>query len=155
MANRMYTGALNGILDGSIDLANDTIRVMLVGSGYAFDPDDDFVSSGAGTPGGEEISGTGYVAGFGNAGRQLVDNISLNRDDTNNRMEVLVSLDNVWSAIDAGTIAAAIIWKPVTNDADSILIAFIDTANPNFPVTTVGQDFELDWSSEGLIQFPA
>lgn len=157
MANGMYTAALEGILDGTLDLVNDTVRVMLVGSGYTFDPDDDFVDeSGANDPIDEEISGTGYVAGHGNSGRQAVATISLVRDDANNRVEVQVSVDNTWSSLDAGTIAAAIIIREGTaDDTDALLIAYIDTSNPSFPVVTTGNDFTISWNAEGLIQFPA
>lgn len=161
MANGMFTRALREIVNGNLDLVNDTIRVMLLdadsGSAYSYDPDDEFVDAGGGNdPVDAELSGTGYVAGHGNAGRQLVSVISLVVDDANDRLEVQASLDNTWSSINAGTIQAAIVFREGTSDdTDALLIAYVDSANPSFPVTTVGQDFTIDWSAEGVIQFPA
>lgn len=157
MANRMYNEALTQLLNQSLDLVNDTIRVMLVDNTYTFDPDDDFVDEGGGSdPQDAEISGTGYVAGHGNSGRQAVATISIVKDDANDRAEVQVSSNNTWSSLDAGTVAAAIIIREGgSDDTDALLIAYIDTSNPDFPVVTVGADFTIQWNAEGLIQLPA
>lgn len=152
MANRMYNRAMFRQNSGAIDPTSggDTFKVMLVDSGYTFDPDDDFVSSGAGTPGGEELSGTGYVAGFGNSGRLTIANTDLTLSDANDN--VVFDGDNVtWTGINAGTAAAAIIIIERTNDADSELYAFIDTATPGFPVVTDGSNFTLTWPAAGIV----
>jgi hypothetical protein len=153
MANSWYTRGLGAIMNGSLNLDTDTLKVVLVDSGYTFDKDHDFISSGAGTVGGEELSGTGYTAGFGGAGRKTIANTTVSFDDTNNRAEL--DGDNVvWTAINAGTAKAAIIVKEVTSDADSILIAYIDTVSsgPTFPVATNGGDLTIAWDAEGILQ---
>jgi len=144
-----FNQAKKDVMDGTINLDTDTLKVMLVDSGYTFNPDDDFVSSGAGTPGGEELSGTGYVAGFGNSGRKTLANTVATADDANNRGE-LDGDDVVWTAINAGTASAAIILKEVTNDAASRLIAYVDTGG--FPFVTNGGDFTIQWNAEGILQ---
>lgn len=152
MANSWYTRGLGAIMAGTVNLDTDTLKVMLVDSGYTFNKDDDFISSGAGTPGGEEVSGTGYTAGFGGAGRKTIANTTVSFDDTNDRAE-LDGDDVTWTAINAGTAKAAIIVKEVTSDADSILIAYIDTATgATFPVTFNGGDYTLAWNAEGILQ---
>ena len=157
MANTLYNVAKLQILDQSIDLVSDTLKVMLVDSGYTFDPDhavvDDGVSASSARLGQNELSGTGYVAGFGNAGRLTLTVKSLAQDDVNDRAEWLISNDSVWSSINAGTAAAAVIIKEITNDAASIPIAYIDTAQPNFPVPTSGADLTIIWNAEGVLQF--
>jgi len=143
-----FNQAKKDVMDGTINLDTDTLKVMLVDSGYTFNPDDDFISSGAGTPGGEELSGTGYVAGFGNSGRKTLTTTTVTADDANNRGEL--DADNVtWTAINAGTAAAAIIIKEVTNDAASRLIAYVDTGG--FPLTTNGGDLTIQWNAEGIL----
>jgi len=151
MANAMYTRGISKIMDGTLNLDTATLKVMLVDSGYTFDKDHDFISSGAGTPGGEELSGTGYTAGFGGAGRKTIANTAVAIDDTNNRAE-LDGDDVAWTAINAGTAAAAIIVVEVTNDTDSYLVAYIDTASPAFPIVTNGGDVTIQWNAEGIIQ---
>lgn len=151
MANAFYNRAARRILDGNLNLSSSTLKVMLVDSGYTFNRDHDFVGSGAGNPGGEELTGTGYVAGFGGAGRKTIANKVFSEDDANDRGEMDCD-DITWSAINAGTAAAAIVIKEGTTDADSELIAFIDTASPAFPVVTNGGDITLQVNVEGLLQ---
>jgi len=150
MANKWYTKGLGSIMSGAVDLDTDTIKVMLVTSSYTFNVDDDFISSGAGTPGGSELSGTGYTAGFGGAGRKAITTKTVTLDDTNNRA-VFDGDDVAWTAINAGTAAAAILVKEVTTDADSILIAYIDTATPAFPIVTNGGDVTIQWATTGIL----
>ena len=148
MANRFYNRAARRILDGNLNLTSSTLKIMLVDAGYTFNADHDFVGSGAGTPGGEELSGTGYAAGFGGAGRRTLANKVFSEDDTNDRGEMDCD-DVTWTAINAGAAAAAIVIKEGTSDADSELIAFFDSG---FPVTTNGGDLTLQVNAEGLLQ---
>lgn len=149
MASGWFNRAKKEIFDGTIDLVADTIKVMLVTSGYTFNPDDDFIGSGGGTPGGSELSGTGYTAGFGGAGRKTLGTKSITEDDANNRAEFTAG-NLTWTAINAGTAAACILVKEGTTDADSKLIAYIDTGG--FPKTTNGGDFSITWNAEGILQ---
>lgn len=154
MANRWYNRAMKEVLNQNatptLDLITGAVlKVMLVGSGYTFNPDDDFVSSGVGTPGGEEVSGTGYVGGFGGSGRKALATKTLTEDDANDRA-VFDALDITWTAPNGFTVDAAIIIEERTTDADSLLVMYIDTASPGFPVTMDGTDFKITWNSLGI-----
>jgi len=133
--------------DGTIDLLTDTIKVMLVSSGYSADDAHDYVSDG---PGANELSGTGYVTGYEGAGRKTLASKTVVEDDTNNRAEFNAA-PVTWTSIDAGTAAACILIRerPSTGDTMSELIAYIDSG---FPVVTNGGDFTITWNTEGILQ---
>jgi hypothetical protein len=124
---------------GRINWLSDTIKVMLVTSGYTFNRDHDFASAVS-----SELSGTGYVGGFGGSGRKTLASKTITEDDTNDRA-VYDAADSVWTAINAGTAAGAIIIKEGTSDADTELICFLDGAS----VVTNGGDVTLVYPSTG------
>ena len=134
MASNLYNPGLEKLLDGTIDFENDTINVLLVDTSHTFDKTHDFVDDIVAN----EASGTGYA-------RKTLANAAIALDAANDRVEF--DADNPsYTALDAGTIAAAIIFKQVTNDSDSPLIAQIDFAD----LVTNGSDVELQINSEGL-----
>ena len=140
MANFAYTEGKNQILNGDIDFANDDIRVLLVDSSTTCDTEEDVTTLNGFTTLGE-LSGTGYA-------RKQLANKAVNKDNTNNRAEFNAD-DVTWNSINAGTAAAAIIYKHVTDDSDSIPLFFIDSG---FPFVTNGGDFTIQWNSEGIAQ---
>jgi hypothetical protein len=146
MASFLYNRGKKEILDGTIDLVNDTLKAMLVTSSYSANPDDDFASA----PAAAELSGTGYASGFAGAGRKTLASKSITEDDTNNRAE-FTAANLQWTGIDAGTAAAVVLYKHLTNDGASVLIAYIDTGG--FPKTTNGGDLNINWNAEGIFQF--
>lgn len=119
-----------------INYLADTIKAMLVTSGYTPNRDHDFVSTASGS----ELTGTGYVAGFGNSGRHTLASKTITEDDTNDRASYGAA-NPVWTAINAGTIAAVILIKEITNDAASYLIAYLDGT----PVGTNGGDITVQF----------
>ena len=134
MASNLYNPGLEKLLDGTIDFENDTINVLLVDTNHTFDKTHDFVDDIVAN----EASGTGYS-------RKTLANASIALDAGNDRVEF--DADNPsYTALDAGTIAAAIIFKQVNDDTDSPLIAQIDFAD----LVTNGSDVELQINSEGL-----
>lgn len=134
MASNLYNPGLEKLLDGTIAFETDTINVLLVDTVHTFDKTNEFVSDIVAN----EASGTGYA-------RKTLANAAIALDAANDRVEF--DADNPsYTALDAGTIAAAIIFKQVTNDADSPLIAQIDFAD----LVTNGSDVELQINSEGL-----
>lgn len=140
MANFVYTNALDLIAKGSIDFLNDDIRIALVDNTTTADTEEDVtLMNGFSTLG--ELSGTGYS-------RKVLASKAINKDEANDRSEMDCA-DVLWSSINAGTAAAAILYKHVSDDTDSIPIAFIDS---NFPFVTNGGDFTLTINAEGLIQ---
>lgn len=134
MASNLYNPGLEKLLDGTISFESDTINVLLVDTSHTFDKTHEFVSDIVAN----EASGTGYA-------RKTLANAAIALDAANDRVEF--DADNPsYTALNAGTIAAAIVFKNVTNDADSPIIAQIDFAD----LVTNGSDVELQINSEGL-----
>lgn len=151
MASIVYNRAKKELLDGTIDLVNDTIKVMLVTSSYVADPDHDFVDmGGANDPIDHELSGTGYQAGFAGTGRKTLANKSFVESDATNKGYFDNTVDPTWPAINAGVAAAFIVYKHLTNDAASVLIAYVDTGG--FPITTNGGDLTIQFNAAGIIE---
>lgn len=122
-----------------VDVIADSIKVLLVTTGYTFNPDDRFVSSAAAS----EISVTGYTGGFGGSGRKTLASRTLSADDTNDR-SAFDAADVTWTALGTGaTIAAAILFKELTSDALSPMIAYFDLVD----TPTNGGDITLQWST--------
>lgn len=130
---KVYVGA-NGWL-------TPVYKVMLITSAYAFNVDHDFISD----LGAVELSGTGYTAGFGGAGRKTLASKAVNVNDTSDRAE-FDAADLTWTAISAGTAAACVVVHETTADADSELIAYLDPSD----IVTNGGDYTIAWPSTGL-----
>lgn len=140
----VYTPAKAKLLKGELDfdLPQD-IRVLLVMTNTTADTDQDaeFISSITTL---DEMDGANYV-------RKALANEVVNQDNPNNRAEF--DADNVvWIAIGAGTrqIAGIVLYRQVTNDADSPVIAWIDSGG--FPITANGGDLTAAWNVEGILQ---
>jgi hypothetical protein len=148
MADFVYNQAAFEIIGGQISLLSDTLKVMLVGSGYTPDRDHDVVDAGgANDPVDHELNGTGYVGGWGGSGRQALSSKTLTLDKTNDRV-VFDCADVTWTAIDAGTVAHAIVIKEgATNDTTSRLVS-----NHDISVTTNGGSLTVQIND--LMRFP-
>lgn len=158
MASGFYNQGLVDVTDGTIVLQTDTVKLMLVDTGYTFDPDHDVVDNGANDatdPSFNEIVATNYTVGFGGAGRKTL-TVTRQVNDTNNRADFAVA-DVTWTALGGATndtIGGAILIEERTNDADSRLIAFFDLTD----TPTNGSDVTLDFNSlaaGGNIRFSA
>lgn len=144
MANFVYTKAADEIAKANIDWLNNDIRVILVNNTSTADTEEDVNTiSGFATLG--ELSGTGYS-------RKVLGTKAVNRDDPNDRSE-WDAADVVYTGINAGTAQAAIIYKHVTNDTDSIPLMYIDQTD--FPIVTNGGDVTLNFNVEGILQLQA
>jgi len=120
-----------------------------VGSTYSATADDSFLYPSI--AGGQELSGTNYAGGYGGSGRKTLSSKVITRDDVNDRAEFSAA-PVTWTAINAGTAAAAVIIRErsLTGDTMSELIAYINTGG--FPITTNGGDLTLTWNAEGILQ---
>ena len=148
MASGWYNSGLRDVADRTIDLVNDTIKVMLVNASYTPNKDHDFVDD----VNANELSGTGYTGGFGGSGRKTLGSKAFSTDTANDRVE-FTGAAITWTGINAGTAAYAIIIKEITNDGASRLIAFLDL-DPD--VVTNGGDFTLTPDAvAGLLQWNA
>jgi hypothetical protein len=102
------------ITDSSLSWTADTIRALLVDSGYVYSDDHNFVSDVAG----DEVADASYA-------RQTLANKAVSEDDTNNI--ATMEADPIdFGALTGVTPEGLVIFKFVTNDADSPLIAFCD-----------------------------
>jgi hypothetical protein len=149
-ASFVYNTAAGDMWQDIVDLINDTIKVGLSTSVHTVDRDDDFLDDGTASDfSSGELTGTGYTAGFGGAGRKTLASKTITVDKTNDRAE-FDAADVTWTAITAGTAAQATLLKEITNDAASKLIANVDTGG--FPVVTNGGDLTIQWNVEGVLQ---
>lgn len=147
MASGWYGTGLRDCLTGSIDLDTDTLKVMLVGTGYTYDPDHQFVDNGANDatdPSHNEIVATNYTGGYGGAGRQTA-GLSVSYDTTNNRVVVALTDETVATlgGVANDTVGGIILIKEITNDAASKLIGFFDITD----TPTTGTDFFMDFAT--------
>jgi hypothetical protein len=131
----------SGTPAANISLTSDTLKVMLLGTSvpYTPDPDHRFVNSVAAS----EIAVANYTGGFGGSGRKALASRTLVTNDTNDRGE-FDAADVVWTALGAGaTIAYVVLFKELTSDALSPLIALFDITD----TLTNGGDITIAWSS--------
>jgi hypothetical protein len=137
MATVIFNSFKKKIMDGSIDLDTDTIKVALTTSSYTPDQDaHDFFDDVT-----NEVSGTGYSAG----GATLA-NKAVTADNTDNE-GVFDADDTTWST---STITAryAIIYKSTGTAATSPLIAAIDFGSDK---TSTAGTFTITWAAEGIL----
>lgn len=85
-----------------------------------------------------------------NYARKALANEIVNEDDTGDEAEFDAD-DVTWTALGAGTreIAGILVYKHVTDDTDSEVIAWLEYATPKHPD---GSDFTVQWNAEGLVK---
>lgn len=142
MASHFYNKAKQLLANGGIDLDTDDIRVALCMTNTTADTDNDGDTYVSDLTTLDEFDGANYV-------RKALANEAVNLDDVNDRAEFDAD-DVTWTALGVGTrnVAGALIYKHVTNDTDSPLIAWIE-----FSATPDGSDFTIQWDAEGILQF--
>lgn len=147
MADAAYNKGKTGILDGSILLLSDTIKLALgAGATYVFNNNHDFVNDGgaaSANPGQNEATGTNYAPGFAGAGRKTLAGKAVVEDDTNDYGKFTAS-NLTFSGVDGFTSTFAWLYKHLTSDAASTLLFFFDTG---FPFTANGGDVNLNWNA--------
>jgi len=136
MASINYNNLFKLALEGNIDLIDDTINVLLVDASYTESKAHTFVSSVVAN----ELSGTGYS-------RKTLAGKSVTIDVGNSRVS-FDATDPVWTGLNAGTIGGAVLFKQVTNDADSPVICFLDPTN----LVTNGSDVTLQFNASGILR---
>ena len=152
MASGSYNRGVKELLNGTTDFLTATIKCALLATAtpYTYNPDHDFMDAGgANDPTDAELSVTGYTGGFGGAGRKTLASKTITENDTDNRVE-FDAADLTWTVLSTGqTIEGAVIIKEVTNDAATVLYAFLDPTN----VPTNGSDITLQFASNGFLNF--
>lgn len=138
MANVIYNSFKRDIMNGSIDLDTDTIKVMLVTSAYTPDQDahdkrDDVTN---------EVSGSGYSAG----GSALA-NKAVTADNTDN--EGVFDADDLSWATATITARGAVLYKSRGGAASADeLLMYIDFGSD---IVSTGGTFLITWAAEGIL----
>jgi hypothetical protein len=151
MASKLFLYALQEILQGDIDLDADDIRVALIMTGHSLitDADDGTVQTVSGITTLNESDDTGTYAR-----QQLTEAVAL--DDANNRVEfsggasTVFGSGNTMNGDGSNDYDGALLYKHVTNDGDSIPIAWVEFGS-DIPQTAT--QVTINWNSEGIIQF--
>lgn len=137
MADVIYNSFKKKIMDGSIDLDTDTIKVALVTSSYTPDQDaHDFFDDVT-----NEVSGTGYTAG----GASLA-NKAVTADNTDN--EGVFDADDVTWSTSTITARGAVIYKSTGTASTSALICYLDFGSDK---TSTAGNFTIQWNAEGIL----
>jgi hypothetical protein len=95
----------------------------------------------------DEMDGANYA-------RQAISSETVTQDLANNRAEFSGG-NVVFTNLGAGArpVAGAVIYRHVTNDADSPLIQYVDSGG--FPYTANGATLTITWNAEGILQLLA
>ncbi len=123
---------------GTIDLVNDTIKVILV-NGYTVDPDNHQYYSDVQS---SEVSGTGYTTGG-----QALANKTITIDTVNDK--AIFDADDVsWlnSTISAD---GCIIYKDTGDPLTSPLICYMPFGSV---ISSNNTEFKIQWSANGILQ---
>lgn len=137
MADVIYNSFKSNIMNGSLDLDTDTIKVALVTSTYTPNQDthEDFADVT------NEVSGTGYTAG-GNA----LANKTVTKDNTDN--EGVFDADDVTWASSTITARGAVVYKDTGVASTSLLICYLDFSTDQ---SSSSGDFTIQWNAEGIV----
>jgi len=114
-----------------------TLKALLLGAGYSFDPDHSIVDDTL--PASNEVTGTGYA-------RATLSGVAITQDDIEDRATWTFD-DIVWAALDVGDVAGCWIYEEVTDDSDSPLRRFYSLS-----ATTDGGEFRLRANTDGDLE---
>lgn len=144
MPSLVFNNAMLDSVTGDLDLeeGQNDIRVALLMSNTTADTEEETATVSAFTTL-DECDGANYA-------RKTLASQAVAIDTTNNRVEFDFE-DLTWTALGNGTraIQGILILKHVTNDTDSVPIAFIQFASNQNPG---GSDFTVTVDAEGAIQ---
>lgn len=137
MASLIYNDFKESLLNGSINLSSDTIKIALVTSSYTPDQDahdnfDDVTN---------EVTGTNYTAG----GNTLT--VTVSQDNTNNR-GVFDANDTSWTSASIANIRGAVIYKSTGTASTSKLICYIDFGQDQ---NVINGTFQITFNASGII----
>lgn len=135
MPSLLYDNAKKELCQGLISWdGNANIKVLLVNASYTASPSHSFLNEVTAN----ELSGAGYA-------RQTLASKTVTVDATNHRV-ICSAADLNYVGLNAGTLAAAIIFLDTGTAATSPLIAHMDAPD----LTSNGSDVALRWSVSGL-----
>lgn len=137
MASGIYNIWKSEIMKKTVDMVNDTIKVMLLNNSHSFNADHDEKADIVAN----EISGTGYSAGGATLGSKAV--TVDNTDDEG----VFDAADVSWTTASFTAYHAVIYDDTLTSPAD-MLICSIDFGGAQ---TVTAATFTITWAAEGII----
>lgn len=137
MANQVYNSFKKSSMVGEINLSADTIKVILVTSGYTPDIDNHTAYSNITN----EVVGAGYTT----SGITL-SAVTVTTDLANDRA-VLDAADVTWVSSTI-TAAAAVIFKLGATPATSPLIGYVDFGGSK---SSSNGDFVIQWNTNGIL----
>jgi len=145
MASVVYNEFKRANAAGEIDLNADDIRAILVMTNTTADTENDAKVYVGDLTTLDESDATGYA-------RQALATEAVNKDDANDRAEF--DADDVSFSGMSGDATrdyqGVVLYKHVTNDADSPLIAFIEFSNQ--PLSKSATTVSVPWNAEGILQ---
>ncbi len=139
MADVIFNSFKAYIMDGTIDLDADVVKVALVTDSYS--PDQDAHEAFDDLSG--ECTGSGYTSG----GTALA-GTAVTIDDTDNE-GVWDATNHTFSSINVSTVDAAVLYVSNVTASTSWLICYIDSGG--FPKVTDGGDLNINWNAEGIL----
>lgn len=143
MASQIFNVAKAGLLSGAIDLDSNTIKAALLMTNTTADTDNDAISFVGDFGTLDECDAAGYA-------RVSLGSKVVNQDNTNDR-GAFDAADSSFTGLGGDAtrdIQGVLIYKHVTNDADSIPIAFIDFTS-DIPKTAT--QIDIPWASAGIL----
>lgn len=138
-----YGLGLEKLGQGDVDYKNDTIRVALMDSSFAFNQDtDEFWSDVNST---EVASGAGYTSGG-----QALASKDVAYDAGSNEVRYPAA-DTVWSPGAGETLTAnyCVVYKDTGTASSSPLLGQVNLAGDGSGLSASGADFTIDWNDAG------
>lgn len=143
MSSFVYNVAKEALLEGTLDVLNDTIRCLALTAASDENKDDDTVSAVLARAGTTEVTGGSYS-------RQTLGSKTATADDTDDE-GVFDAGDITFSGVPVGQdIVALLLYKFTTDDTGSVPIAFLDDLT-GLPLTADGGNVTVTWAAEGII----
>ena len=153
MASMWLYNSIDLILDGTLDLSADTIKVGLSTATHVLGLDDTFLDDASADDfSSGEISNasqspvSGYVGEFNGAGRKTLASKTFNVDATTKQARFDAADPSAWTLGTGATVAHATLMKEVTNDAATRAIIYLDFTG----VPTNGGTFTLQFHADGI-----
>ena len=134
-----YNNATKDILDGTIDLDTDTIKVSLHTSTYTPSVAHDFYNDIT-----NEVTGSNYTAGGETLGSKAITTVTTNDAKFD-------AADVTWSSHASGfsTARYAVIYKSTGTASTSPLVGYIDFVSNQ---DNVNNDLTIKWNANGILQ---
>jgi hypothetical protein len=134
-----YNNATKDILDGTIDLDSDTIKVSLHASSYSPAATHDFFNDLT-----NEVTGSNYTAGGNTLASTAVTTVTTNDAKFD-------ASDVTWLSHASGfsTARYAVIYKSTGTSSTSPLVGYIDFVSNQ---DNVNNDLTIKWNANGILQ---